>query len=322
MSTATPAAAPGVWRGFRRYFRRSLALLLRSDNAKLLAERRKLALQLLRGDAEQLTFRRDGLLWTVFVWDTGVAKYLYSEGSYHGDEIKSLLAWLTAHGRTIGPDNWVLDVGANIGTTSVPLACDTAARVLAVEPIDDNARLLRQNAAQNGFGERITCIEAAVAGEPGEVEMVLSLTNSGGAEIRSSTSRQGFGSVTSSHRTVRVPVKTLNQLIAENGVAPQNVAVVWSDTQGAEAGVMAGGADIWRTGACLFAELWPQGLRAQGGVHRFLAEAGRHFDRFVPCENLQPTDEARPIGQLASFVAAMDDEEFTNALFLPPGFAA
>lgn len=321
MATAIPAAAPGVWRGFRRYFRRSLGALLRSDNDKLLAERRKLALQLLRGDAEQLTFRRDGLLWTVFVWDTGVAKYLYSEGNYQGSEVHGLLAWLRHHGHAPTKESWVIDVGANIGTTSIPVARETGARVLAIEPIDDNARLLRQNALQNGYGERIVCVEAAVADEPGEVEMVLSLTNSGGAEIKSGAARQGFGEVTASHRTVKVPVRTLEQLIDQHEVDPGQVAVVWSDTQGAEAGVIAGGGKLWSAGTCLFAELWPRGLQSQGGVARLVSEASQHFDRFVPCENLQPTDAARPIGELTSFISVLGEDEFTNALFLPPKFA-
>jgi FkbM family methyltransferase len=294
--------------------------MIRSDEAKLQEERRRLVLQLLRGEAEQITFRRDDLLWTVFVWDTGVAKYLFSQGAYHGGEIAQLLAWLRAQGRTIGTEQWIIDCGANIGTTSLPMARDTGAHVLAVEPIPDNARLLRLNAAQNNFAERITCIEAAVAEQPGEVEMVLSLSNSGGAEIKSATTQQAFGTVTSKHRTVRVSKISLDQLIAERGVAADRVALVWSDTQGAEAGVTAGGASLWSAGVPLFAELWPVGLRTQGGVERFLAAAEQNFDRFLPCENVQPSDRPRPICELTKFVSKMNDETFTNALFLPPNF--
>lgn len=320
MSATVTNHHPGVWRGFRRYLRRSLGAMIRSDEAKLQEERRRLVLQLLRGEAEQITFRRDGLLWTVFVWDTGVAKYLFSQGAYHGGEIAQLLAWLKIQGRTIGPEQWIIDCGANIGTTSLPMARETGARVLAVEPIPDNARLLRVNAAQNDLGDRIVCIEAAVAAQAGEVEMVLSLSNSGGAEIKSASPQQAFGTVTADHRVVRVPTVSLNQITADRGVAPDRVALVWSDTQGAEAGVVASGGHLWSRGVPLFAELWPVGLRTQGGVDRFLAAVTQHFDRFLPCENVQPSDRPRPIRELAEFVAHMSDESFTNALFLPPTF--
>jgi FkbM family methyltransferase len=55
------------------------------------------------------------------------------------------------------------DVGAHIGAVTIALLVDNPElHVTAVEPVPDNAALLRQNLAQNGVADRCTVIEAAV----------------------------------------------------------------------------------------------------------------------------------------------------------------
>lgn len=55
-----------------------------------------------------------------------------------------------------------LDIGAHIGGVTVGLAIDNPElHVIAVEPVPDNARLLRWNVAENGLGDRVTVIEGA-----------------------------------------------------------------------------------------------------------------------------------------------------------------
>ena len=55
-----------------------------------------------------------------------------------------------------------LDIGAHIGAVTVALALDNPdLRVIAVEPVPDNARLLRENVDANGLADRVTVIEGA-----------------------------------------------------------------------------------------------------------------------------------------------------------------
>jgi len=65
------------------------------------------------------------------------------------------------------------DIGAHIGTVAVGLALDNPdLTVVAVEPIEDNCRLLWMNARDNGVGERVRIIHGA-AGPPGVTETRL-----------------------------------------------------------------------------------------------------------------------------------------------------
>ena len=58
----------------------------------------------------------------------------------------------------------VLEIGANIGTTTVPLVTVLgAAHGHAFEPIPRNLELLERNVAGNGLGDRVTIHAAAVS---------------------------------------------------------------------------------------------------------------------------------------------------------------
>jgi len=65
------------------------------------------------------------------------------------------------------------DIGAYVGSVSVALAVDNPGLlVLAVEPVEDNCRLIWMNARDNGVGERVRILRAAV-GPPGVADTVL-----------------------------------------------------------------------------------------------------------------------------------------------------
>ena len=67
------------------------------------------------------------------------------------------------------PDNrafTVIDIGANIGVSALLFAQHAGARVIAVEPVPDNARRLRENLTRNQVAS-VTVLEAAVAAARG-----------------------------------------------------------------------------------------------------------------------------------------------------------
>lgn len=63
---------------------------------------------------------------------------------------------------------WALDIGAHIGVASVALAVDNPfLRVVAVEPVPDNADMIRRNAEENGCSDRVIVVQAGAAEGPG-----------------------------------------------------------------------------------------------------------------------------------------------------------
>jgi len=73
-------------------------------------------LDLLARESAPLLVRSDGFRWTA---DTGdeIGESIYVEGRYSHDEISAVLAWLGE-----GDKRTIVDVGANVGTTTLPLA--------------------------------------------------------------------------------------------------------------------------------------------------------------------------------------------------------
>jgi FkbM family methyltransferase len=96
-----------------------------------------------------------------------MARFLYREGTNDWNTVNSCLGTNDEYGlagRKIVGD--VLDVGGYLGSVGVTIAIDNpGARVVIVEPVPWNARLIKQNAAVNGVEDRVTVFEGACGPE-------------------------------------------------------------------------------------------------------------------------------------------------------------
>lgn len=116
-------------------------------------------------------------------------------------------------------DRVVFDIGSHIGGVAV-LAASMGARVVAIEPVPENAVLVRENAALNGFD--IVVLEAA-AGAGTEMKIAYGWEGEGlyGEETasvhafvgNSDYARIGYGHA----QEVTVPTVSLAALVAEYG---------------------------------------------------------------------------------------------------------
>jgi FkbM family methyltransferase len=78
----------------------------------------------------------------------------------------------------VGPDPLILDIGGNIGATSIFLLRSLPrAHVFVYEPEPLNCELLRRNLQINGFADRATVVNQAIAGTAGPREL-FAATNS------------------------------------------------------------------------------------------------------------------------------------------------
>ena len=163
---------------------------------------------------------------------TYVSRLLAGSGlaGYEPDTLACFLAAIEERGS--GP---VFDVGANIGVFSWLAAELTPAIVVAFEPTPDLAAEMREICAENGLDVRVE--ELALGAAPGTAELHLSdKTDS------SNSLRAGFRP---SHRSVSVPVETIDAYAARTGVTP---AVLKVDTESTEPDVLRGAAGILAAG--------------------------------------------------------------------------
>jgi FkbM family methyltransferase len=127
-----------------------------------------------------------------------------------------------------------IDVGANIGTTTVnAIRRHGFSHVVAIEPEPHNFRLLRLNIVANDIEARVTTLQAAVSDRVGDVDLMVCPRTSGGHTLARLRRR-------ASDETVTVPAVTLDELARRELVKPENVGLLWIDAAGAEALVLTG----------------------------------------------------------------------------------
>lgn len=302
-----------------RNFRRAA---LQRGIASLSPRRRRLLAwrAIAASDATTVGFSRGGLSWTVPVGDPHIGFGLFVDDGFQLAQLHALLAWLERHRPALGPGEVFVDVGANIGTTSIPVAREQGCRVLAIEPVPANFNLLRQNVSANGLADRILLVNAAIVRSPGFVR--TQSDDSGAAFV----ARPGDASEahTASRSCIECQGLPLGDVLAGSGVRVADVAVVWADVQGCEVDVIDTGAEIWAAGAPLWAEFETPVLALQRGIDAFFVAAAKHFDRFIDARDLLREGagcQPRPIAHLSQALPRDAGVLFsTDVLLIPPRF--
>ena len=267
-----------------------------------------MAFSLLQGQAEQVTFTRSGITWTIDLGGGAVPKKLFVRSNAFEPIRRGLLTWLKEHGYLKVGRQTIVDIGANIGTPCVQLARETGFPILAIEPVPANFDLLSRNIAQNGLAQQVRCVRAAVSAKPGTLKMAVPKDRAT-CEVIEDDATPGFGKLTPDIPIIEVPSVPLGTLLTENGIAPAQVGLVWCDAQGMEREIIDSSPELWQAGAPMYLELWPKGMNAHGGVNAFLKTAERHFKGFVPLSRLsKPGADAnpQPIAKLREFVAGIN----------------
>jgi FkbM family methyltransferase len=140
---------------------------------------------------------------------------IFAEDCYHFE-------WFL--GGVSGQTLQVLDIGGQIGTFACRLAqLEPKAIIRTYEPSPTSASVLRGNVERNGFGDRITVVEEALAATVGTAELD---DNEGGSGTNSLVSAQG-----SRGATITVATTTFDAAVAALP-APPNVVKI--DCEGGE----------------------------------------------------------------------------------------
>ncbi|MFA6165710.1 MAG: FkbM family methyltransferase [Gemmatimonadaceae bacterium] len=266
----------------------------------------------------EVTFTRDGLTWRVPAGDSHIGFGLFVEGGFAQGAIEVLLAWLQAQGRAPGPEDVIVDIGANIGTTCIPMVRACGCRAVAVEPMPEIVARLRDNVDRNGMADRIVLVEAAIARTAGRVVMQA------GHDIGAATVVPPLHAAAINRGDLADVVgMPLSELLTRAGVHPSEVALVWADAQGSESDVIETGEALWARGVPLWAEFEPGLLAQHGGVEAFFAATRRHFDRFIEAPRLLrdgPSAAPHDIARLPAVLAGVPIQ--TDVLLLSPSLSA
>ena len=215
--------------------------------------------------------------------DRTIGREVFLTGGFDAACIEHIFALLARLGFQNFQGKYFLDIGANIGTTSIPVVSERGfAGGFAVEPEPANFRLLRENIAANGLGETIQCIHAALSDCIGEAEMELCPVNLGDHRLRPRDPTMQDGIYREQQRAlVTVPTTTFDALVASGTLQLKALGTVWIDTQGHEGQILKGAQTLLRSDVPVVAEFWPYALARAGGLDLFFQIAQSHYTTFL-----------------------------------------
>jgi FkbM family methyltransferase len=151
--------------------------------------------------------------------------------------------------------------------------------------------------AQNGLRERVIVLPCALSSADGDLELELSDYNSGDNRIRHDVSSGAWGE--ERREVVKVPVRTLDGLLADHGVGARDVRLVWVDIQGHEGYFLDGARATLAGGAPVVSEFWPYGIVRSGMTRaEYGGIAGEIFTHFYHLHGTQA--EKLPIAMIDS----------------------
>jgi FkbM family methyltransferase len=154
-----------------------------------------------------------------------IGRKIYRKGHFQRENVERLLSVLRQK-NLLQPEKILLELGGNIGTQTVYFALSQAFRhIVTVEPDPRNFKLLRTNIDQNGLSERITAINVAAGESEGTLDFFMHRDNHG----KSSALRQSDRDI-----EIKVPVKPVTAVLAETGVTPEDIGLIWMDIEGYE----------------------------------------------------------------------------------------
>ncbi len=186
--------------------------------------------------------------------DGVVAYQLMKRGVWESHETPILLEHVRAGHR-------IVEIGSNIGYHTVQLgrAVGHAGHVHAFEPDPNNRAILSLNIAEHRLGDIVHVHAAAVSDRAGTATLSRHGHNMGGHSLIRDNVDNPVG-------TVSVVTVKLDDVLADEAVD-----LIKIDAEGAEPAVLAGARQmIARERPVLFMEIWPYGLRGQGGTTALL----------------------------------------------------
>lgn len=250
--------------------------------------------------------------------DRAVGRETFMRRGYDSDVMERLLGIVAAHmGRPPVAGRTFLDIGANIGTTTIPAVVRYGAtRVIAFEPAPDAYALLRCNVVLNGLDEQVDTLQVAVSDQPGLVTLELSDQNWGDRRVRVRDSAPESDQLGEANwQTAAVRAARFDDLVAELEIDVETIGLAWIDTQGHEASVLAGASELLGRQLPMIVEYWPYGLARAGGTAR-LHELLSVYPRFV--DGRAAITAPRPIDELPGLherYPGVDD--YTDLVLLP-----
>ena len=204
--------------------------------------------------------------------DDTVHRYYLRHGTW-APGLQFLIRTLFANG-----SGTFIDVGANIGLITIPIAkINEKIDLYAFEPEPNNYIFLRKNIIANAVELKIKTFNTALFSGDCILDMELSADNMGDHRVRRQAVANSQGNYynEASRPTVKIQARKLDSVLnAKDLIRP---IILKIDTQGAEVQVFSGATNLLAEVDYLIVEYWPYGLRRMGDTTDSFLELIKQF---------------------------------------------
>jgi FkbM family methyltransferase len=265
-----------------------------SPDRKATVDARASFLELAQGFTPLVAVDSERAQYLVSTSDYGVSKSLFIRTAR--GEMRLLARALKILG-ALGLDDGVrdgtfVDVGANIGTTTITAMCSHGfARAIACEPEPHNQGLLELNLVANDLERDVEIFRAAVADRDGTVGLCVNKFRSGGHEVH--YSGRPVPGDSKAYELIEVDQVALDSLASGGTLDPADVTFLWMDAQGHEGHVLRGASSLTDRGVPVVLELFPKEIDRHGGLDYFRESASDRYTHYVPLHRARGKVEAR-----------------------------
>jgi len=150
-----------------------------------------------------------------------------------------------------------IDIGANVGVTTIPYALKYDWDFYAFEPDPDHFRRLQCNLVRNGVADRVRAYNVALYDKAGTLDLRKSPVNFGDYRLAIGESPEA-----KDWETVKVQTDTLDNLLSAPSL--RKPIIVKLDTQGAEPFILRGGKSVIAAADIVLTELDPHMIIEMG----------------------------------------------------------
>ena len=256
-----------------------------------------------------LEARVGDLRYRVPTHDRTIARSLYAGGDWEPLEVDAAFDALRAAGYASFAGTTFLEVGANLGMTSIGAVVERGFdSAIAFEPEPSLFELLCENIRRNGLETRIRPIPLALSNRADTLQLEMRAGNAGDNRIVEA----------GDDATLAIRSTTLDREVERGTIDLARVGLVWMDIQGHEPDALAGATTLLDRDIPLVIEYSTRMLRAARRLDWLESVALEHYTEFVDLGWSALTHRVafQPISALPGLAANGRTTE-TNLLLLP-----
>ena len=246
--------------------------------------------------------------------------------TFAAEEIEGFFDLVRSYYGEIKDNKWFIDIGANIGTTSIYVKKKNPnLKVLSIEPGKDTFCVLKANCILNNL-EDIVCCNYAISSTNGTDDFHYIPKNPGASAIIRENGKNLVYAVTgvkdnrSFTNNEKVAVRSLPDVLDECMIDVSQVGCLWIDTQGFEAKIIEGSMPVIDNyDIPIFQEFSPKVYKTNGDWEMYKQNISHAYTYFIDfdyyCKGKKEPVCTDKLDELADMMEK-EKKEFTNLFFI------